>query len=189
MHFVHSFLLKGKDWRVVALLSAALFVVGLFYSQARQQSSLATPQAVEIWSYICEVAALHDLPPEFVYAIATAESHLIAHAQSESARGLMQLSRIAWREVSDAPYREAWDWRANIRAGVDYLDFCRKLLRGNNAESYALLAACFRYGPYYVQRHDFDIAKIQAPKNIIYQKLFAGVVAPVPAPHMLNSDK
>ena len=38
MYFVRSFLLKGKDWRVVALLLAALFVVGLFYSQARQQS-------------------------------------------------------------------------------------------------------------------------------------------------------
>ena len=154
MYFVRSFLLKGKDWRVVPLLLAALFVVGLFYSQARQQSSLATPQAVEIWSYICEVAALHDLPPEFVYAIATAESHLIAHAQSESARGLMQLmpataSRVAKKiRLRYFPKKLTEDKAYNLQIGQAYV--ANLLLEFDN--SYILTLAAYNAGPGRVRR-------------------------------------
>ena len=136
----------------------------------------------KVYSFIEEVATQEGLDPEFVYALAWAESSLNAKARSKVARGIMQMTKTAWSEVSDESYRHAWDWKTNIRVGIDYLVFCREFLKKHNSFSYPLLAASFRYGPYYVKKHDFDLRKIKTPKNEIYLRIFNGNVRPVVPP-------
>jgi soluble lytic murein transglycosylase-like protein len=137
---------------------------------------------VEVWSYIQEIAPQRNLDPEFVYALAWAESSLNARARSSVARGIMQISKPAWQDVSDESYRLAWDWRTNIRVSIDYLALCRDYLLKHDSFNYQLLAASYRYGPYYVADKDFDLSKIKKPKNEIYQRIFAGNIRPVTPP-------
>ncbi len=141
-----------------------------------------SPQMV--WDYIHEVAPQRGIDPEFVYAIAWAESSLNAHARNAGARGMMQVTRPAWREVSDASYRHAWDWKTNIRVAIDYLVFCKAFLQRHDAFNYPLLAACYRFGPYYVKEQAFTMERIREPENKIYQQIFNGVIRPVSAPGM-----
>ncbi len=136
----------------------------------------------EVWQFIEEHAPRAGLDPQFVYALAWAESSLDPRAESPVARGLMQLTRIAWEEVSDQPYRLAWKWQVNLQVGLDYLVFCRDFLQRHDRFSYPLLAAAYRYGPYHVKNHGFDINALQTPKNEIYQAIFAGHVRPVLPP-------
>lgn len=136
----------------------------------------------EVWSYILEASAQKGLDPGFVYALTWAESSLNAKARSPVARGIMQLTKVAWSEVSDNPYRQAWNWKTNIRVGIDYLVFCRDVLKKHDAFSYPLLAASYRYGPYYVKKRGFDLSRVRVPKNEIYQRIFDGIVRPVSPP-------
>lgn len=138
--------------------------------------------AAEVWSFIQEVAPERGLDPEFVYALAWAESSLNAKARSSVARGIMQLTRPAWAEVSEVSYRQAWDWKTNIRVAVDYLAFCRDFLERHDAFTYPLLAASYRYGPYHVQDKGFDIRRLRRPKNELYRRIFEGEVHPVAPP-------
>ncbi|MGZ0654843.1 transglycosylase SLT domain-containing protein [Coraliomargarita sp. W4R53] len=144
------------------------------------RSEQVSPEAV--WAYVQEIAPQRDLDPEFVYAIAWAESSLNARAHSSVARGIMQLTKPAWREVSDESYRHAWDWRTNVRVGIDYLAFCRDYLKRHDSFTYPLLAASYRYGPYHVKNKDFDILKLKQPKNKIYRSIFEGNIRPVVPP-------
>lgn len=136
----------------------------------------------EVWSHIQELSAEKDLDPEFVYALAWAESSLNAKARSPVARGMMQLTKPAWREVSDESYRFAWDWRVNLRVATDYLVFCRDFLERHESFSYPLLAASYRYGPYHVKERGFEIENLRVPKNEIYKRIFDGIIGPVPPP-------
>ncbi|WPJ96064.1 lytic transglycosylase domain-containing protein [Coraliomargarita algicola] len=136
----------------------------------------------EVWAYVQEIAPQKDLDPEFIYAIAWAESSLNARARSSVARGMMQLTKPAWREVSDESYRHAWDWRTNVRVGIDYLAFCRDYLKRHDHFSYPLLAASYRYGPYHVRNKNFNILKLKQPKNEIYRRIFEGNIHPVTPP-------
>ena len=136
----------------------------------------------KVWSYVQETSAQKNLDAEFVYALAWAESSLNAKARSPVARGIMQLTKSAWREVSDASYRHAWDWKTNVRVGVDYLAFCRDFLKRHDVFSYPLLAACYRYGPYYVKKKDFDLKLVRKPANDIYRRIFNGNIRPVRPP-------
>ncbi|MEO0510269.1 MAG: transglycosylase SLT domain-containing protein [Verrucomicrobiota bacterium] len=137
---------------------------------------------VKVWNYINEVAPEQGIDPEFVYALAWAESSLDAKARSSVARGMMQLTKSAWREVSDESYRHAWNWKTNIRVGVDYLAFCRDFLESHDSFSYPLLAASYRYGPYYVKGKGFTIAELRQPENEIYKRIFGGNIRPVAPP-------
>jgi len=139
-----------------------------------------SPEAV--WAYVQQVSAQENLDPEFVYALAWAESSLNAKARSSVARGMMQLTKPAWRQVSDESYRYAWDWKTNVRVAVDYLAYCREFLKRHDAFSYPLLAASYRYGPNYVLKRDFDLNQVRRPKNKIYQRIFEGVIRPVSPP-------
>lgn len=167
--------------RVAALLGALIGALAFFIltspSDAPNQIS---PE--EVWSYISEQSNQADLDPQFVYALAWAESSLNERAKSSVARGIMQMTRSAWREVSDESYSQAWEWKSNIRVGIDYLAFCRDFLKQHNSFSYPLLAASFRYGPYYVKRKGFQLSKVKKPKNEIYKMIFAGNTRPVIPP-------
>ncbi len=136
----------------------------------------------DVWAFVQEQAPQRDLDPEFVYALAWAESSLNARARSSVARGIMQLTKPAWQEVSEESYRHAWDWRTNIRVGIDYLAFCRDYLKKHDSFSYPLLAASYRYGPYYVENKNFNILQLKQPKNEIYRRIFGGNIRPVVPP-------
>ena len=177
--------LYHRDERLLVRLAVVLgVVVGIlaFILAKNIGSGAKHVSPEEVWSYVQEVATQEGLDPEFVYALAWAESSLNARARSPVARGMMQLTKPAWREVSDESYRHAWNWKTNIRVAIDYLAFCRDFLKRHDAFSYPLLAASYRYGPYYVKKRGFDINQVRTPKNEIYQRIFQGIVRPVSPP-------
>lgn len=149
-----------------------------------------TPKQIspeEVWAYIYEQASQEGLDPQFVYALAWAESSLNERARSSVARGMMQMTRPAWDEVTDESYRHAWNWKDNVRVAIQYLVFCREFLKKHDSYSYPLLAASFRYGPYYVQNKDFDLSQVKQPENEIYKLLFSGNTRPVRPPAVSES--
>ena len=174
-----------KDERLLVRSAVLLgLIIGLLvfflFKGISPKPNQVEPEAV--WSFIQEQAGQQDLDPGFVYALAWAESDLNERARSSVARGIMQLTKPAWEEVTDESYRYAWDWRTNIRIGIEYLAFCRNYLKRHNSFSYPLLAASYRYGPYYVKNKNFNLAEIKQPTNEIYRRLFAGNVRPVLPP-------
>lgn len=174
-----------RDERLLIRLAVVLGVIaGLLTFILAKNLGSGTEQvsSEEVWAYISEVAPQRGLDAEFVYALAWAESSLNAKARSSVARGIMQMTKPAWREVSDESYRHAWDWKTNIRVAVDYLAFCRDFLKRHDSFSYELLAASYRYGPYYVQQESFNIWKVRPPKNEIYKRIFGGNIRPVTPP-------
>jgi hypothetical protein len=94
----------------------------------------------------------------------------------------MQLSRPAWKEVSDLPYHRAWDWRINLQVAVQYLLWIRERLEANGQMDYTRMAAAYRYGYYALDGVSYDLSRLPPPHNTIYQKLFAGQTMPVPRP-------
>ncbi|MFO8026796.1 MAG: lytic transglycosylase domain-containing protein [Opitutales bacterium] len=183
--------LYGRDERFLirlAMVLAVVVAVLAFILAKSRDSRVERVAPEEVWSYVTEVSAREDLDPGFVYALVWAESSLNARARSPVARGMMQLTKTAWREVSDQSYRHAWDWKTNIRVGIDYLAFCRDFLKRHDAFSYPLLAASYRYGPYYVQQRGFDLSRVRSPKNEIYQSIFSGQIRPVQPPLASATD-
>jgi len=174
-----------RDERLIMRLSAALgIVVGVlaFYFAQGLGDDADQVSPEKVWTYIEQIAPQSGIDAEFVYALAWAESSLKPKARSKVARGIMQLTKAAWREATDESYRRAWNWRDNIRVGIDYLAFCRDFLQRYDSFSYPLLAAAYRYGPYYVKSKGFDLAQMKQPKNEIYQRIFAGNIRPVAPP-------
>lgn len=135
-----------------------------------------------VWQHIERTAKHHDLNPDFVYAIAWAESSLRPNARTDVARGIMQLTKGAWQTVSTDSYQRAWDWRQNINIGIAYLADNKKFLEDNEAFSYPMLAASFRFGRNAMLRREFLIENIPSSRNRIYQQLFAGETNPVKRP-------
>lgn len=174
--------------RIAVVLGVVMGGVAIFltqhYSPPRVQVS---PEVV--WPVVYELSTQADLDPEFVYALAWAESSLNASARSSVARGMMQITRPAWDQMTDESYRLAWEWQINLRVSIDYLVYCRDYLKSHDSFSYPLLAASYRYGPYYVQDKDFDIQQLKPPKNEIYKRIFKGNVRPVPLPEIEASDQ
>lgn len=167
----------------VAVVFSVVAVVLAFTLTTRLGVSSQPVEPSEVWAYIQEQSAQKDFDPQFVYAIAWAESSLNADARTLAARGMMQMTKPAWKEVTDVSYRHAWDWQTNIRVAIDYLDFCRTYLKQHDSYNYPLLAASYRYGPYYVKDKDFDLQKVRAPKNKIYKQIFSGNIRPVEPPN------
>lgn len=137
----------------------------------------------EVWRVVQVEAAKYGLEPEFVYAIVAAESSFNAHAGNSGARGLMQLRRPAWETVSEKPFRRAWNWEENIRAGTAYLGWLKAFLERHERFSYPLLAASYHQGPYRVRGADFKIEALPGSRNRIYRALYGGEVAPVETPY------
>jgi hypothetical protein len=177
--------------KTVGLLTGSLLLVFIVFNIGScswfrpSADEPATPETV--WRYIQQEAPKVGLDPYFVYAIVMAESTLNAGASSGYARGIMQLSEGAWQTVSDESYRQAWNWKKNIDAGIAYLVHCRTLLRRSGHDSYPLLAASYRYGPNHVRRAGFNLSRINKPTNRIYQQLFAGNIRPVEPPQKTAS--
>lgn len=167
---------------ISVVLAVVIYCSGDWVESAlRPRSSLpATPE--NVWAAVQRESRAHGLDPAFVYAIVMAESSLRPHADSGYARGIMQLSRVAWNEVSDRPYREAWNWEKNIAVGVAYLAWCKTFLEKSNRFNYPRLAACYRYGPYRVRAERYDLNRLPQPNNRIYRELFAGNLRPVQPP-------
>lgn len=174
-----------RDERFLIRLAVVLgLVVGLLAYFLTQGVGPGTKQLEPevAWRFIQQQCAQEGLDPEFVYALAWAESSLNPRARSSVARGIMQLTKPAWEEVTDESYRHAWDWRTNVRVGIAYLAFCRDYLKRYDSFSYPLLAASYRYGPYYVKNKGFNLSQIKQPTNEIYRHIFAGNIRPVLPP-------
>lgn len=167
--------------RIAVILGAVSGVLCFLFWVFRGPSENRIP-AQEVWAFVSEVAPEKGLDPGFVYSLAWAESSLNARAKTSVARGIMQLNKGAWSEVSDLPYRHAWDWKTNLRVSMDYMNWCRDFLKQHGSFDYPLLAASYRYGPFYVKKKQFQLAKVKPPKNEIYQAIFAGNLRPIPPP-------
>lgn len=171
----------------LGLSGVAVVVFALFFWLGRpepMENAPDTPERYAVWLDVKARAEAAGLEPGFVFAICVAESSLNpkARAKGDYARGLMQVSRVAWKEVSQRPYSQAFHPQANLEVGTAYLDHLKQFLEERNQFSYPLLAACYRYGPYAVQDAGFRISRLEQPENLIYQQLFAGNEAPVALP-------
>ena len=168
-------------WQQIVICSVGIvfLLLGFAVWQYHQPRYISEQQ---VWRMVRKEATRADLDPAFVYAIVHAESSRNAHARTHVARGIMQLTRPAWKTVSDLPYVWAWDWRHNITMGVQYLTWCRVQLEREGRFSYPLLAASYRYGFNHVREQGYDIGRVRAPDNPIYEALFAGERSPVPLP-------
>jgi soluble lytic murein transglycosylase-like protein len=173
--------LRIRSLRDAAIIGAVVGVLGFFtLSSCSKKPNYISPD--DVYSHIVQTVDGTGIDPDFVYALAWAESSLNENARSSVARGLMQMTKIAWTEVSDTSFSNAWDWKTSIEVGVDYLLFARNFLEKNNVLSYPLLAASYHYGPYYVQKKGFRISNLKKPRNEIYKLLFAGNYQPVVPP-------
>ena len=167
--------------RIAAIMGGLIGAIAfLFTSSPSKTPKQIQPQ--EVYAFIVEQVKPTGIDPQFIYALAWAESSLNERAKSSVARGIMQLTRSAWKEVTDESYSQAWDWQTNVRVGIEYIVFCRDFLKQHDAFSYQLLAASYRYGPYYVKKKGFNLSKIKKPKNKIYKLIFAGNIRPILPP-------
>lgn len=162
-----------------SLLLALGLIVGLvlLFLFAR-----TTPRYIEparIWSVVQAEASARDLDPRFVFAIVMAESSGNANAESDVARGLMQLTEDTWRETTDAPYHRAFDWPTNLAVGTQHLANLRDRLTAGDRFSYARLAVAYRYGMTALANRDYDVRRFRRPHNAIYRDLFAGRLPPL----------
>jgi hypothetical protein len=167
---------RGKPvkvpWKVLTGISLVLVLVigifDLFHLRPRYIPEM------KVWNRALVEGERSGLEPAFIYAVCVAESSLNANARAGRARGLMQMTPEAWKEVNAGSFGKAFSWRRNMRAGVDYLVFCRGLLPENLQDSYPHIAASYRYGPYRVRATGGDLNQLPQPKNRIYKELFRG---------------
>ena len=162
-----------------------VFLLGLLVFASSCVHKKRPPKVIpasKVWAHVQLKAAGQGLDPHFVYAICTAESTLDANAETDVARGMMQLTEAAWSDVTQRPYRHAFNWKINTDTGILYLGRLKGMLMKEGVFSYPRLAASYRWGFTRLKRGGFDVDKLPAPKNRIYQRLFAGEIAPVASP-------
>jgi len=136
----------------------------------------------KVWPKVKKEASKYGLDPAFVYAICHAESSLNANAETSVARGMMQLTEGAWKDVTDKSYRLAFNWETNVEVGTGYLGKLKEMLGNANVFNYPRLAASYRYGYGALRKQGFLVSKMKTPKNRIYRKIFAGEIRPVKTP-------
>ncbi len=159
------------------LVLVLLLFGGLFLWQCGVRPRQLIPRA-EVQSLVEIEARRMGLEPRFVLAIIEAESGFNAHATSRNARGMMQLTRPAWRSITTLPYDHAWDWRVNVCVGIAYLAYCRDLLLREGRCTYPHLAACYHYGFGTLRNVGFDLSRLPAPGNSVYRQLWQGCYPP-----------
>lgn len=175
-----SHLFRGRSRWYLFVLFGALIVYLLVWAPFLSQR--IAPE--KVWTVVQKVAPAYGLNPAFVYAIIMAESSLNPWAATgtSSARGLMQVSRGAWKTVTDEPFDEAWVWQKNIEIGTRYLAFCKRFLERHRVFSYARLAACYHLGPEALEACHWKMSCLPTPEDVIYRKLYSGHVHPVQVP-------
>ncbi len=171
---------QSRYLTLLLLLGAAFVVWSGMFRDGRHPEHRVTPEAV--WQYIERRAPAYGLEPGFVYAVVKAESTFNPHAETAVARGLMQMTAGAWKTVSNQPYREAWNWRSNLDAGMAYLAHLKAQLEAAERFSYPRLAAAYRFGPNRLREADYNLSRMPATQNRIYTQLFSGNTAPVSPP-------
>ena len=170
---------------VLRVLNTRLLVTGLFFLLGgcklldRDANYISND---EVWQKISREAPKHGLEPTFVYAICHAESSLNANAESSVAKGMMQLTKAAWSDVTKLHYRQAFEWETNVEVGMLYLQRLKGMLESQNLFSYPRLAASYRYGYGALRKEKFMVSRLKTPINRIYRKLFAGNLKPVEPP-------
>lgn len=165
------------------LRALASILVGLLAGCGAREPVVLQPTRAEVWAEAQVQAARYRLEPAFVYALVAAESNFDAAARNGEARGLLQVKPAAWRTVSSAPYEPTvWDWRENLRVGVEYLAWCRQSLHAQGKFSYPALLASFHYGLDHMRQRDFDPRDVAVPDNAVYRELWRGNLAPVASP-------
>lgn len=173
---------------VLSIFAIVAFALFFWLARTNHQQILGPEGKYQLWLDIEQAANEGGLKPEFVYAICVAESTLNPRADSGYAKGLMQLSQVAWKEVSDRPYSQAYNPKVNVEVGVAYLNHLKEFLEQNDSFSYPKLAASYRYGPYALKGKDFRVSRMKKPHNIIYQQLFTGNESPVTPPQEPTSE-
>ena len=137
----------------------------------------------DIWAALQPMARGRGIEPGFVYAIIKLESNFEPHVRRGDARGLMQIRPRAWQAVSDIPYEPAvWDWRTNMRVGIDRLASLKRALERKGVFSYPLLWASYHYGFEYVASRGFDMSRIDRPSDPISRRLWSGETQPLEPP-------
>ncbi len=169
---------KHNTARAFALSLSLLF----FFVAAPQTVLGERPSPREVWARAESLGARLDLDPLLIYAIACAESSLNPDADSGVARGLMQMSPQAWKDVSDRPYRDAWDWRANMDAAGAYLAVLRTRLAKNGKLTAANLVAAYHFGPGRLEKAGYDLSRLPQVQNLVYGDILAGRAPNLPAP-------
>jgi soluble lytic murein transglycosylase-like protein len=167
---------------LVALLTIATALVPFLSGPPTPPAGQLAPTAANVWHLLEREAPAYGLDPRFVYALVQAESRFDPYAFNLGARGLFQIRPDAWYDMSEEPFREAWNWEKNTRTALKYLAWCRDYLNRHQAFSLPLLAACYHYGVGEVSDADFQIKNLPRPKNAIYRELFAGNAAPIKPP-------
>ena len=170
---------RDRRWQVLGLVFFLLLLVQAWQWFTRPPA--VVPEHL-VWQEAERLGERYEIEPGFIAAITFAESSFNANARNQGARGIMQITRPAWEEVSDKPFWRAWNWRVNMRVGVKYLDFSRSRLEENGRFSYPLLAASYRFGPGAVRAAGYRIDELPQSRNRIYQELFGGATNPLPRP-------
>ena len=135
-------------------------------------AAVVSPDAV--WAKAEELGRTSDVDPILIYSIACAESSLDDRADSGQARGIMQMSRVAWKEVTPRSYDEAWQWQTNMEVAAKYLHRLRVDLENSGHYSWQILAASYHYGPRRVEAAGYRVWRLPREHNRIYRSLFAG---------------
>ncbi len=189
-HFGRPGHLRSSFWvALAAMLVMATALAPFLSAPPSPPAGQPAPTEENIWRLLEHDAPAYGLDPRFVFALVKAESRFDPYAFNLGARGLLQIRPDAWYDTSDESFHEAWNWEKNTRAALKYLAWCRDYLNRRQAFSLPLLAACYHYGVGEVSDADFQIKNLPRPKNAIYRELFAGNVAPVPAPGAATSSK
>jgi len=138
-----------------------------------------TPRYIEperIWSVARGEAQSRGLDPRFVFAIVMAESGGNANAQSDVARGMMQLTADTWAATTEIPYNRAYDWPTNLSVGTQHLADLRDRLEAKGRFTYPRLAVAYRYGYGAILKRKFEVSHFQNSSNRIYRRLFRGTI-------------
>lgn len=126
-----------------------------------------------VWHEAVALGEKFDLDPNLIYLIAYAESSLNAHADVGYARGLMQVSEAAWKEMTTQSYQNAFHWRTNMKVAAQYLAALRDRLVEAGQFDNRHLAAAYRYGFAALAERKFAVNRLPAPTNEIYRRIFA----------------
>ena len=114
---------------------------------------------LEIWKKVCEISERLNADPYHVMAIVPTESYGDPLADSGYARGLMQLSKIALKDVNNYygmkfRYGDLYDPEIALEAGIRYLKLLTMRLGGilKRVPTVAELAMAWNWGVGHVKK-------------------------------------